>query len=73
MFGIGALLTRTGARGDTRRGWWTKLCDLRGLRRQRLRLGELDERMLADLGLTREEAEREAARAVWDVPRHWRA
>jgi uncharacterized protein YjiS (DUF1127 family) len=27
--------------------------------------------MLADIGLTREQARREAARPLWDVPRNW--
>lgn len=33
----------------------------------RHRLSELDDRMLADLGLTREQAVQEAARPFWDV------
>lgn len=49
------------------------LLDLLLLRRQRLRLGKLDARLLEDIGLTRSEAEEEARRALWDVPRHWRA
>jgi uncharacterized protein YjiS (DUF1127 family) len=35
-------------------------------------LGRLDERLLRDIGLTRHEAEIEAARAPWDPPVHWR-
>lgn len=35
--------------------------------RERNRLLELDDRMLADLGLTREDATREASRPFWDV------
>lgn len=42
-----------------------------GLFRQRRRLARLDDAALRDLGLTREEALREARRPVWDVPDHW--
>lgn len=43
------------------------------LHRQRRRLAQLDDHLLRDIGLTRAEAEAEAARAPWDVPSHWRA
>lgn len=43
----------------------------RALRRQRLRLRELDDRMLRDVGLTRAQAEDEAQRPPWDAPGHW--
>jgi uncharacterized protein YjiS (DUF1127 family) len=33
---------------------------------QRISLGELDDHQLRDIGLTRREAEREAARPFWD-------
>jgi len=42
------------------------------LYRQRRALEALDDHLLRDLGLTREEALREAARPVWDAPVHWR-
>ncbi len=42
------------------------------LRRQRARLVELDAHMLRDIGLTEDEALREARRALWDVPDRWR-
>jgi len=34
-------------------------------RRQRLDLGDLDDRLLGDIGLTREEARRECAKRFW--------
>ena len=43
-----------------------------GIARQRRRLAELDDTMLADIGLTRAEARAEARRPVWDVPQSWR-
>ena len=41
-------------------------------RRQRQHLASLDDRALADIGLTRDEATTEAARPLWDVPGNWR-
>lgn len=46
------------------------------LRRSRLRLAELDEHLLSDIGLTRTEAAAEAARTApapprWDAPARW--
>jgi uncharacterized protein YjiS (DUF1127 family) len=41
-------------------------------RRDRRTLAQLDPHLLRDIGLTREQAEAEAARALWDVPSHWR-
>ena len=43
------------------------------LRRQRRALARLSDHLLTDVGLTRAEAEREARRALWDVPGHWLA
>lgn len=41
------------------------------LYRQRRALAAMDKAQLMDLGLTREEADIEAARPVWDAPQHW--
>ena len=41
------------------------------LQQSRRRLGELDDHLLRDIGLTRGEASLEAERTGWDVPRHW--
>ncbi len=38
------------------------------VRRQRLKLAELDDRALADIGLTRQVALTEARRPFWDLP-----
>ncbi|MAC76608.1 MAG: hypothetical protein CML66_00900 [Rhodobacteraceae bacterium] len=40
--------------------------------RQRRQLAQLDDRALNDIGISRSEAEREAARLFWDAPAHWR-
>jgi uncharacterized protein YjiS (DUF1127 family) len=38
------------------------------IRRQRLRLGDLSDHMLRDIGITRDQAMREADRPFWDPP-----
>lgn len=40
--------------------------------RQRRALARLEDSALFDLGLTREEADSEANRPIWDVPAAWR-
>ena len=42
------------------------------LRQSRRRLAELDLHMLQDIGLTADEARREATLPFWDAPAHWR-
>ena len=49
-----------------------RLARLAALRRQRQALAEMEESRLEDLGISPEEARREAARPPWDVPAHWR-
>lgn len=43
----------------------------RALRRDRKRLALLDDHLLKDIGISREEARREAERFGWDAPAHW--
>ncbi|MFD1911761.1 DUF1127 domain-containing protein [Halodurantibacterium flavum] len=50
---------------------FTKLSIWLELRRQRAQLAALDDRALADIGLTRREVERELKRPAWNVPAHW--
>ena len=40
--------------------------------RSRRALAALDEAALKDVGLTRDEAQREATRPFWDAPNTWR-
>ena len=42
------------------------------LYRQRRALADMEPTQLEDLGLTRTEAQTEAARPFWDAPSHWR-
>ncbi len=48
---------------------WQRVLTWRQVTRERRRLLELDDRTLADIGLTRDEAHREAARPFWDHDR----
>ena len=49
------------------------LLELLALHRQRRALGDLDDHMLNDVGLTRHQAEAESRKPIWDSPRHWRS
>jgi uncharacterized protein YjiS (DUF1127 family) len=40
-------------------------------RRERVALSQLDAHRLDDLGLSPDQAQREANRPIWDVPSHW--
>ena len=41
------------------------------LKRQRRSLLRLSNRQLADIGISRDDAQREAARPIWDIPADW--
>ena len=41
------------------------------LYRQRRALEEMDDAQLKDIGLTRDDVRKEAARPFWDAPGHW--
>lgn len=63
------------APGRTRGRFRGRAFDVDGmiaLWRQRRALARLDDRALADIGVTRTEAMAEAARPAWDVPTTWR-
>jgi uncharacterized protein YjiS (DUF1127 family) len=48
------------------------LLDALAIWRQRRALALLNDALLRDIGITREQATTEATRPVWDVPPHWR-
>ena len=50
----------------------SRLIDVLALRRSRQSLAALDDHMLRDIGLSREQAQAEADRAAWDVAPTWR-
>ncbi|MBP9182993.1 MAG: DUF1127 domain-containing protein [Fuscovulum sp.] len=54
-----------------RRGLLGQLAQALSLGRQRAHLARLDDHLLRDIGVSRAEAEAEAARG-WDAPAHWR-
>ncbi|WP_424969495.1 DUF1127 domain-containing protein [Dinoroseobacter sp. S76] len=49
-----------------------RLVHLLTLGRTRKQLRGLDAHMLNDIGLSREAADRESERPIWDVPQGWR-
>ena len=49
-----------------------RLLALFAARRERRRLADMSDHLLKDIGLTREQAEAEASRHLWDVPANWR-
>ena len=50
----------------------SRLIDVLALRRSRQSLATLDDHMLRDIGVSREQAQSEADRAAWDVSPTWR-
>lgn len=44
---------------------------LLALRQSRARLATLDDHLLRDIGLSREQAQHESERPLWDAPPHW--
>ena len=51
---------------------WAKLGAFFAMNRQRRQLRDLDDHMLADIGITREEALKESRQITWDAPNGWR-
>lgn len=66
-----ALRIAATAEAVSRPSLWHRFIVALSLRRQRKALARLDDRLLDDVGLDRDAALAEAARPVWDVPRHW--
>ncbi|MFT4150139.1 MAG: DUF1127 domain-containing protein [Paracoccaceae bacterium] len=64
--------TRRIAVAGRRAGLIARLASVLTLHRQRRALLDLDDALLADIGLTRDKALAEAARPAWDVPPAWR-
>jgi len=61
------MLSRPAVEADaaTGRGWWRIVRTWADRRRQRAALARLDDRLLADIGITRLQATCEAARPFW--------
>ena len=67
--------TSAGARGAAcarpSRSVFGRLRSLFALSKQRRALASLDDAILKDIGLTREQALKESQRPIWDAPRNW--
>ena len=48
-----------------------RIQNILAVRRQRKALSALEDHLLEDIGVTREQAETEAKRPLWDTPSHW--
>ncbi len=57
---------------SSRPGLLTRLAAALAVARHRRRLKDLSDHILDDIGITRDAADREASRPVWDVPKSWR-
>ncbi|MEM9969634.1 MAG: DUF1127 domain-containing protein [Pseudomonadota bacterium] len=55
-----------------RKGFARFIFSILRLGKSRQDLRKLDDHLLRDLGITREEAKKEADRPIWDVPANWR-
>jgi uncharacterized protein YjiS (DUF1127 family) len=64
--------TVTARHTSGRTGFLARLSDLLILRSSRARLATLDDHMLRDVGITREQARSELDRPLWDAPAGWR-
>lgn len=64
-----ALAARPNARTH---GLLARLSHLLALHSSRVRLATLDDHMLRDVGITREQAQAELDRPLWDAPSGWR-
>jgi uncharacterized protein YjiS (DUF1127 family) len=65
-YAVGHMPMRGGSAGPLAR-----LRNALALHRQRQHLAALDDALLKDIGLTREDALHEAGRSLWDAPRHF--
>lgn len=64
-------LSRALAPAQAKRPLFTRILARFAALRSRRALAALEPHQLADIGLSRAEAEQEAARPIWDVPQHW--
>ena len=53
-------------------GFLTRIVMAHSTWRQRQVLDRLDNSALNDIGISRDQARKEAQKPVWDVPAHWR-
>lgn len=65
-------LTSSVAGSTPRNSLWRKVKIAFAMHRERCELACLDDHILADLGLTRQQALKEASRKFWDLTPIWR-
>ncbi|MGR3614986.1 MAG: DUF1127 domain-containing protein [Paracoccaceae bacterium] len=63
---------RTACTSSRHTSWIASLTRLFAVARQRQALKALDDVALDDIGLSRDEADVESRRALWDAPETWR-
>ena len=61
----------SGRTGRHRPGLWLRLIQYVAVARQRRTLIALNDHLLDDSGITRDQAAAEARRKIWDVPATW--
>jgi uncharacterized protein YjiS (DUF1127 family) len=71
------LIAHSAAASRTSHRWWpmrllNRIHTAQTLHRQHVALTRLNDALLRDIGITREQAMAEAESSVWDVPNHWR-
>jgi uncharacterized protein YjiS (DUF1127 family) len=71
MFTLNPSLRSTVSRPGYRPSLMSRILSALSLHRQRNRLAKLDDAQLDDIGITRAQANKEAARPFWDAPDHW--
>lgn len=66
------VLSTPAIQGRTARktGFWARVWTAITVQNERQELAGLDDHMLNDIGMTREQAEAEAQRPIWDLPSH---
>ena len=62
--------TAAPSRGTRAKGFWARVWTAFSVYHERQELAHMTDHMLADIGLTREEAEKEASKPIWQLPTH---
>ena len=63
---------RSGSKAHTKPGSIvSRIFTFQGIWKERQRLAAMDDHLLKDIGLTREDVQKEAKRPTWDAPERW--
>ncbi|QPM90983.1 DUF1127 domain-containing protein [Pseudooceanicola algae] len=66
-----SMIARAPAQERSLRVPLSRLMMMIGIKRERQALGSLDPALLRDIGISPEDAQREARRPAWDAPNRW--